>query len=192
MTTILLARHGESDWNAERRWQGQADRPLTERGRIQATELADRLDGRPLTAVYSSDLRRALDTASVVASRHGLPVEARVDLREVDCGSWTGQLHDRLDPDEVERWRRGETPWTGGESYEEMRARMVSALLEVAEANPAGDLLVVSHGSAIRSALASAAGLSLAEHRLQRPPLSNTEIAMVVVENGSLRPADAA
>ena len=64
MTTLLLARHGESDWNRARRWQGFADRPLTERGRAQAEELAARLVEIPLDAIYSSDLGRACETAA--------------------------------------------------------------------------------------------------------------------------------
>ena len=71
MATILLARHGETDWNAERRWQGHSDRPLNERGWAQARALAERLDATRLEAVYSSDLRRARDTATAVADRPG-------------------------------------------------------------------------------------------------------------------------
>ena len=74
MTAVYLARHGESDWNVERRWQGPAARPLTERGREQARELAARLADVDLDAVYASDLRRAWETAEAVASPRGLEV----------------------------------------------------------------------------------------------------------------------
>ena len=90
MTTILIARHGQSDWNHEKRWQGHADRPLTERGREQAQALADRLAHIELDAVYSSDLQRARDTAAVVAESQGLELRQLPDLREVDVGSWSG------------------------------------------------------------------------------------------------------
>ena len=73
MTTIYLARHAESDWNAENRFQGHTDRPLTEGGRAQAEALADELADKPLEAVFSSPLHRALDTAKLVAARHDLP-----------------------------------------------------------------------------------------------------------------------
>ncbi len=72
MATILLARHGETDWNRERRWQGHTDRPLTPRGREQARALAKRLDRVRLEAVYASDLTRARETAVAVAERQGL------------------------------------------------------------------------------------------------------------------------
>ena len=90
MTTILLARHGETDWNLERRVQGHTDRPLNESGRAQALALADRLSTESLDAVYSSDLARARETAAVIAARHGLDVIETSDLREKDFGSWEG------------------------------------------------------------------------------------------------------
>jgi broad specificity phosphatase PhoE len=90
MTTVYLARHGESDWNVERRWQGHADRPLTERGREQAELLAGRLADVKLDAVYASDLRRAWETAQAVAATRGLEVVRLPELREVDVGSWSG------------------------------------------------------------------------------------------------------
>ena len=71
-TRIILVRHGETDWNAERRWQGHSDRPLNEAGRRQAEELAARLDGAPIDAVYSSDLLRAHETARLLAEPRGL------------------------------------------------------------------------------------------------------------------------
>ena len=90
MTTLLLARHGETDWNRARRWQGHAVRPLTDRGRAQAAALSDRLADIALDAVYSSDLRRARETAEAVALPHGLDVIVLPELREVDVGSWEG------------------------------------------------------------------------------------------------------
>jgi 2,3-bisphosphoglycerate-dependent phosphoglycerate mutase len=86
VTTILIARHGESDWNRERRWQGQADRPLTERGSEQARALAARLAHIELDAVYSSDLRRARDTGAAVAESQQLELQVVPELREVDVG----------------------------------------------------------------------------------------------------------
>jgi len=97
MTTIYLARHGESDWNVERRWQGHADRPLTDRGRGQAQDLAARLARVHLDAVYSSDLRRAWETAEAVASAKGLDVIRLPELREVDVGSWSGLTRDECE-----------------------------------------------------------------------------------------------
>ena len=88
-TTILIARHGETDWNREHRWQGHADPPLNEAGRRQALELAARLRATPPGAVYSSDLSRAQETAAIVAAAFGLELNVEPRLREVDVGEWS-------------------------------------------------------------------------------------------------------
>src|SRR5215211_8136133 len=90
VTAILLARHGETDWNREGRFQGWADPPLNDAGRAQAQALAERLREMPFDAVYASDLRRAFETAEIVAASHGVPVTPDPGLREVDIGSWSG------------------------------------------------------------------------------------------------------
>src|SRR4029079_3482461 len=100
MTTILLARHGETDWNVERRVQGHSDTPLNDTGRGQARALAEELAGEPIDAVYSSDLVRAHETARLVAEQRGLDVTAIRDLREKHFGTWEGltdvEIHDRF------------------------------------------------------------------------------------------------
>ena len=90
MTTLLLVRHGETDWNAEGRLQGHTDRPLNDYGRRQAAALAEELAGREIDAIYASDLARARETAEIVAARIGLPVALDVGLREKNWGSLGG------------------------------------------------------------------------------------------------------
>jgi len=187
VTTILLARHGETDWNRDQRWQGHADRELTDLGRAQALALAERLDAFPIAAIYSSDLARARETARPVAERRGIETTERVDLREVDCGSWSGAHHADIDPDEVARWKAGEKGWSGGESYEEMAVRMVAAIRDVAARHPDEHVLVVSHGAAIRSVHAHAAGISIHEYRLLHPTVANGGLSAVALANGSLK-----
>src|ERR1700680_2595280 len=94
---ILLARHGETVFNVEGRWQGQGDSPLTERGLAQARELAAALAGEAVAAVYSSDLGRAANTAAQVAIPHGLQVQIAPLLREIDVGGWTGKGRVEID-----------------------------------------------------------------------------------------------
>ena len=84
MTRLLLVRHGETDWNADGRLQGQTDRPLSDFGRKQARGLADELAAEGFEAIYSSDLARARETAEIIGARLGLPVELDSDLREKD------------------------------------------------------------------------------------------------------------
>lgn len=154
MTTLLLVRHGETDWNNERRWQGHADRPLNDAGRAQARELADELAGRSIDAIFTSDLARAHETATIVGERLGLPVVADAGLREVDVGDWSGLHHaeiEGLHPAGYARWRKGGKGWNGGETYEEMGARVVAAVRRIALAHPGQTLLIVSHGGSIKA-----------------------------------------
>src|SRR5438128_11329663 len=94
---ILLARHGETIFNVEGRWQGQSDSPLTERGIAQSRELARALADEPIAAVYGSDLGRALNTAREVAELHTLCVQTDIRLREIDTGAWTGKSRQEIE-----------------------------------------------------------------------------------------------
>ena len=193
MTTILLARHGETDWNRDNRFQGHADPPLNETGRAQAAELAAALAEEPLAAVYSSPLQRAFETAEIVASPHGLqpvPVEA---LSEVDVGSWEGltraEIEERF-PDQFARWLAYEQGWDDGETYDEMGARVLAALLELAAAHEGDEILVVSHGGPVRAAYALADRITHAEARRRGPVVANAFMARFAVEDGKLRRVD--
>src|SRR2546421_12731333 len=96
MVTLLLIRHGETDWNAEHRWQGHADVPLNERGREQAKALAEELAPEGADAIYASDLSRARDTAEIVGERLGLPGVLDPDLPEIGVGSRAGLTGDEV------------------------------------------------------------------------------------------------
>jgi probable phosphoglycerate mutase len=190
VTTILLVRHGETDWNSERRWQGHADRPLNDVGREQARELAEALADRGIDVVYSSDLVRARETASIVADRLALPVEVDAGLREVDVGDWAGKLLTEIeeaDPEAYQRWQQGRKAWNGGESYEEMGERVVAAVLRLAERHPGRTILIVTHGGSIRACRAAAAGLDYAASRVSAiGSMANCEVAELQVTDGRL------
>jgi broad specificity phosphatase PhoE len=191
-TTILLARHGETDWNAVGRWQGHTDRPLTERGRHQAAELAERLADVELDAIYSSDLLRAVETAEPVAKRLGLRLQTLPELREVDVGTWAGLTRDEVAerfPDGFRRWSDWQTGWENGETYDQMGERVVGAILRLAGEHPGERILVVSHGGAIRALQAAAAGIGIATFRRLRPVVQNARVTSILVENGRLSEA---
>ncbi|MGH3034812.1 MAG: histidine phosphatase family protein [Gaiellaceae bacterium] len=193
MTTIYLARHGESDWNVENRFQGLTDRPLTDRGVEQAGELADFLADEPLDAVYASPLLRALATAEIVAARKGMEVTPLAALREVDVGSWAGLSRAEVElrfPEGFRSWLSGGRGWTDGESYEEMAERVLAALREIAATYPAGRVLAVSHGGPIRAAHAEAAGMDVYSYRRLHPVEPNARLSAVAVENGTIRRID--
>jgi alpha-ribazole phosphatase/probable phosphoglycerate mutase len=189
VTIILLARHGQSDWNATRRWQGHADRPLTEKGRAQAKALAERLAHIELDAVYSSDLHRAADTARVVAESQGLGLIQLPELREVDVGSWSGLTREDAEerfPEGFARWRDGFPGWDDGEDYDEMAQRVIGAVIEIALAHADERALVVSHGGPIRAIHAAALGLDVHQYRRLRPVEPNARLSAVCYVQGAL------
>jgi probable phosphoglycerate mutase len=173
VTTLLLVRHGETDWNAEGRLQGHTDRPLSDYGRRQARRLAEELEGEGLEAIYSSDLARAHATAEIVAERLGLPISLEPDLREKDWGTWEGL--DAVERDRVE---------FVGESTEAHQERMLRALRRIAEHHPGtGRVLVVTHGGSMRRVQTAAMGMAL-------PVVENCGRWLCVCENGEFRAAD--
>jgi broad specificity phosphatase PhoE len=155
---ILLARHGETAENKERRFQGQKDVPLNDTGREQARALAEHARAERIAAVYTSPLVRARETAEIVAAALGLVPRSDDRLKEVDVGDWQDRLKDDIARDEPELWAafgRGGEDWRfpGGESLAEQQARVIAALVDITQA---GDLpaLVVCHRGVIRCALA--------------------------------------
>jgi broad specificity phosphatase PhoE len=189
LTTILLARHGESDWNRTRRWQGLTDRPLTDRGREQARALAERLADTDLDAVYASSLQRARETAEIVAATKGLEVTTVPDLREVDVGSWSGLTRAEAEqrfPEGFARWLGGAEGWTDGETYHELGARVVRAIRQIADANDGGRVLVVAHGGSVRAVHAAALGVDVHTYRRIQHVEPNATLSAVCVEDGRL------
>jgi glucosyl-3-phosphoglycerate phosphatase len=194
VTTLLLARHGETDWNREGRWQGQTNTSLNDRGRGQALALAEQLRAEKIAAVYSSDLERAVETAAIVAAERDLPVRQDRRLRELFFGEWEGLTTPEIEtrfPEEVTRWRaNGAAPGAGGETYPEMGKRVVAALEEIAAAHPDEIVLVILHGGPIRGLLAHAAGISYEEQREIRAHLANCDVVRIGVQNGKFTPVD--
>jgi broad specificity phosphatase PhoE len=193
--TIFLARHGETEWNREKRWQGLSDLSLNERGREQARALAQKLEAVPLSVVYASDLRRSYETAVVVAEAKGLSVTTMRELREIDVGSWTGLSYDEV----KERFRDAYTEmrtrtgrgWEGGETYAEMGRRVLEAMRRIARGHAGEAVLVVTHSGPIRSIRAHALGLDYAEDRKAAPMVDRIELSAVRVADGIFKPADA-
>jgi broad specificity phosphatase PhoE len=188
-TTLLLVRHGETDWNRERRYQGHADTSLNEEGRRQAVELAELLRGERLDAVYTSPLRRASETASIIADLLGLKARVLEELREIDVGDWQGMTVDEVQtryPDQLDvAWRSG---WPNGESHAELDARVLPALLDLGRRHAGDRVLGVTHAGPIRTALAAAAGLSREESRARIGPLENCAVFRFTICNERLEP----
>ena len=192
---VLLARHGESVWNLEERYQGQGDSGLTPRGRDQAHRLAGWLVNAvgEVDRVISSDLPRARDTAAAYAARTGLDVELDARLREIDVGDWTGRPFLEVAAElpavvgaaaEGLDVRRG-----GGETFMELRER-VDAALAVAVSAVAGrgknghrpTVCVFTHGGPIRVAAAAAVGVEPPGHQAMASP---TNCSLTVLDLGA-------
>lgn len=154
-TRLILVRHGETDWNLEGRYQGQADPPLNERGREQAKLLAERLRGEGIEAIYTSDLSRAYETAKIIAQAVGQEVKALESLREIDTGVWTGLTFEEVEnryPEHLREWRADplRVKRLEGESYLALFERTKAAIREVVEAHPGQTVLIVGHGGNIK------------------------------------------
>ncbi len=192
MTTLILVRHGETDWNAQHRWQGHSDTALNEVGREQARRLADELE--PVEALYSSDLARARETAEIIAER--LSLETRLDprLRERGFGSWEGLTTEEIEssfPDEQARWRAGIGAGAhDAESFDSFAARVGSFVDDVVQRHLGEEVLVVTHGGTIRVVHALATGLDYVRDHRSIPAVANCSSSRFAVRDGKLAPID--
>ncbi len=166
-TRIIAIRHGETAWNRDTRIQGHLDIPLNDTGRWQAERLARALAARdPITAVYTSDLLRAFETARAVSEAAGAPLVANEGLRERDFGVLQGKTFAEIEaslPDEALRWRKRDPLWEppGGESLTAMQARVLQTVTELA-AGHAGELIaMVAHGGVMDLLYRAATGQDL-------------------------------
>ncbi len=169
MTRLHLIRHGETELGREGRAQGHSEVGLNDNGRRQALQLAEALagGGQKFSGLYSSDLPRARETAEVVAAAFpGLAVSDDARLREKDPGRLAGLNRFEMQRRWPEWWLAnqlapGSTRAPGGESFEDLQARLLPAIEEMADAHPEGDIAVVTHGGPIKVLVCHTLGLSL-------------------------------
>lgn len=163
MTRLLLVRHGETTWNADGKIQGHIDVSLSEKGLQQARLAADRLKDEKIAAVYSSDLKRASETAEMIASAHNLPVITTPLLREAHLGLWQGLTVEQVAeqyPDEYAAYRKDSVTYRppNAERLEDVISRCFKFLEEVTSAHPDDSIAVACHGGSIRGIIAAALG----------------------------------
>jgi broad specificity phosphatase PhoE len=155
VTRLIVWRHGNTDWNAGSRVQGQTDVPLNDLGRRQAAEAAGLLARLRPAAIVASDLSRAADTAAALATLTGLPVNSDERLRERHFGEWQGMTTPEVAaerPEEYARWTSGQDVVGGGvETLDDLGKRVSEAFQDAALLAPPGSVVVVAtHGSAAR------------------------------------------
>ena len=150
MTTIILVRHGQTEWNREERFRGIVDVPLNATGWAQARAVGSRLSDYPIAAVYTSPLSRARDTARAIAERLSLPVRDMRGLKDIDYGMWAGlsvaEVEQRY-PDLLAAWyaKPHTTRPPGGESLGELRKRSMKAVQEVIVQHQDDTVVLVGH-----------------------------------------------
>lgn len=189
MTKIYLIRHGEAEGNLYRRSQGQYNANITALGKAQIAALAERFRDVSIDALWSSDLNRAMSTATALLKYHPeLALHTTPRLREVCMGQWEdtpwGNI-DRADHDQMEYFTYDPARWSipGSESYGAVTERMLAVMLELAAENQGKTIAVVSHGFAIRSLLCRLEGAAFAE----LPYGDNTSVALLAEEGDVLR-----
>jgi probable phosphoglycerate mutase len=153
-TRLLVVRHGQSTWNSEGRWQGQADPPLSTLGEQQARDAARhlaRLAGETrIGAIWSSDLLRAARTAQIVAAEIGIDVRFDERLRERHAGEWQGLTRDEIDAAWPGALAAGDRP-PGFEADDTLLVRVRAVVDDIADAHQGDAVLVVSHGGVVRT-----------------------------------------
>lgn len=187
VATVLLARHGETDWNRDHRWQGYTGPGLNEQGRRQAMRLATSLDS--IVAIYSSDSVRALETAEIVGVSLGLAVETDARLREVSFGEWEGLTRHEIDlrySGAFTRWEACERPLPAGvEPDEAMADRVLCAVREIGEHHPDERVLVVTSGGPIRAVQAHVAGIEQTRARRLIATVENCGVVTLAIRDGT-------
>ena len=166
---LYLVRHGETDWNAARRYQGQSDVPLNHTGIQQARKIARRLSKEKIDAIYSSDLSRARETAEQIAQPHELKVTTDVRWRELSFGDWEGLTYPEIQakaPDELARWESDLAQYAPphGETLTQLAGRVLSAFDELRTPHADQTVLIVSHGGPLQILLCHALGVTFQRH----------------------------
>ncbi len=187
MTRFLFVRHGQSEWNAARRIQGQIDIDLDEVGRQQVQRVVRRLAAEPITAIYSSPLLRAKATAEALARRVALPVQVDARLMEYDFGVMSGLTWNEVaenHPEVASRWL--EDPWVvpveGSEGRPNFATRVLAAIHDIGVTYPEQQVVVVAHGGTFGIYLTAMLGLDLA----RRHPFhfGNTSVSLIELRAG--------
>jgi broad specificity phosphatase PhoE len=155
MITLYITRHGETEWNTEKRMQGWLDSNLTENGIKNAISLGERLKETELTAIYSSSSGRTKATTNLIKGERNIPVIYDENLREIKLGQWEGKTHSSIKETYQSEY---ESFWNaphlfktvGGETFEETRARAVQVLNRIKSEYKSGNILIVTHSVVIK------------------------------------------
>jgi alpha-ribazole phosphatase len=187
---VLLSRHGQTDFNAGARFQGQTDTPLSDLGREQARRLGERLAREDIDAAYASDLSRARETAEIALAERAIPVRLDARLREVAFGRWEGLTFAEIErkyPGDVVARERDRVHFAqpgGGESLVQLGARVQAFIAEVLPRHEGRSVLMVAHGGTVNAAISTLLDIPLTSWSRLRNNNGNVS----VIEFGSSGP----
>jgi len=189
-TTILLIRHGQTRSNVAGYYMGWSEEDLNEVGYIQARKLASRLADSPIAAIYTSPLKRAHTTASLIAEPHGLKVKPLDDLIEIKLGDWQGMHESEIARRWPELWKQSEVDpsvmtMPNGESFRQVVERAVRAFETVVAANRDKRVTIVTHEIVVKILVAHAIGVTYSIYR--RIKVDNASLSVVWVTDSSKR-----
>jgi alpha-ribazole phosphatase len=181
---LLLTRHGQTDWNIARRYQGQSDTPLNEKGIRQAEQLAKRLSTETIHAIYASDLSRAMNTAKAIAVFHSLHIHPDARLRELSFGDWEGMTYEEMSahsPELFDAWMKDalniSTP--NGETHQQLAERVQAAFDDIKARHKDETILIVGHSGSMQTLLSLTLGVDLSRYwqfRISQASLSEMTV----------------
>lgn len=189
MVTLILERHGQSEGNTLKLFTGHTDVGLTSLGVEQVKKSAEYIaQNYKIDKIYSSDLKRAVDTAKFVADKTGLEIIKSEKLRELYAGKWDGIQFDEIEKNYAEDWKIwcddvGNSRCTGGESVKELGERFLVAITDIAEENDGKTVLVATHATPIRVTQCLLGGLPLSEMK-NVPWGTNASLTVLQYDNG--------
>ena len=188
MTKLILIRHGETEWNKRKMFQGHSDVELAPEGVHQAHLLAAHFPVEHVDAIYSSDLRRARMTAEIIKDKFGLELKLDARLREANYGTWEERAFEELalaHPTEFKTFFLDPDAFTpeGGEKFSDVQTRAMAALNEIANANPNKVVAVVTHGGVLRTVIAAILEMPL--RKLWALKQFNTAVNIFRVDDGN-------
>lgn len=182
MKKIYLVRHGESQWNVLKRIQGQQDIPLTDKGNQQAHQIGNRLLDKNIDFIYSSDLERAYDTATIIGEKLQINVESVPELREIKFGQWEGICYDEIflsDYKELIMWRKAPEKLNidGIETLEKLQLRSMLAIDKIVNNKKGKNILVVSHSATLKTIILGLLSMDLANFK--KFTLDNVSLSII-------------
>ncbi|AAO37086.1 phosphoglycerate mutase [Clostridium tetani E88] len=189
--TLYITRHGQTEWNTERRMQGWNDSPLTKLGMEQAKRLGKRLDNNNIDIIYSSPLGRAIKTAKIVRGERDIPIVCDNRLKEIKLGKWEGMNHDLIDnyyKEEIDNFWNNPKLYKsiGGETFLQLRNRVKDFLEEILKKHKDETILIVTHAITLKGIMNYIEDLTI-DNFWGEPHINPTSLTKVEIEDSNRR-----